>query len=226
LQNELNDFQKTLKRYHKIRWLSRWQAVTCLCDSLESIIVYLRDTPIFRDDGSVPLLYAKLREFKFIYILYFLADILKMLSTLSKIFQSKLVDISSIGSIVKTEMASIRMYFLVDSCDLNQDTFNSSIGFHIIPKFEPPGGYFRRLPSEIRGSKFHSIDMVRDASGVDFEVALNFRKLYTEAVCVALDARFDDNDIIDCFKILNPIHMHQRQIELALWGVIQLEVLL
>jgi hypothetical protein len=226
LQNELNDAQKTLKRYHKIRWLSRWQAITTLCDSLESVLVYLRDAQTSRDDGSAPLLYAKLREFKFIYILYFLADILKMLSILSKIFQSKLVDISSIGSIVKTEMASIRMCFLVDSCDLNQDTFNPCTGFHIIPEFGPPGGYLRRLPSEIRGSKFHSIDMVRDASGADLEAALNFQKLYAEAVCVALDARFDDNDVIDCFKIFNPIHMPQRQIGLASWGVVQLELLL
>jgi hypothetical protein len=101
------------------------------------------------------LLYAKLREFKFIYILYFLADILKILITLSKIFQSKLVDIPSIESIVKTKMASIRMCFLVDSCGLNQDTFNPSTSFHIIPEFGPPGGYLRHLPSEIRGSKFH-----------------------------------------------------------------------
>jgi hypothetical protein len=68
--------------------------------------------------------------------------------------------------------------------------------------------------------------MVRDASGADLEAALNFQKLYAEAVCVALDARFDDNDVIDCFKIFNPIHMPQRQIGLASWGVVQLELLL
>jgi hypothetical protein len=186
--------------YHKIHWLSRWQAVTTLCDSLKSVIVYFRNALTSRDDGLAPLLYAKLHEFKFIYILYFLADILKMLSTLSKIFQSKLVDISCIGSIVKTEMASIRMCFLVDSCDLNQDTFNPSTGFHIIPEFGTPSGYLRHLPSEIRGSKFHSIDMIRDAFGADLESTLNFQKFYAEAVCVALDARFANNDIIDSFK--------------------------
>jgi hypothetical protein len=52
LQNELHDAQKTLKRYHKIRWLSRWQAVTTLCDSLESVIVYFRDALTSRDDES------------------------------------------------------------------------------------------------------------------------------------------------------------------------------
>ena len=66
---------------------------------------------------------------------------LHMLSKLSKIFQSKVVDISSIGSIVKTKIASIRMCFLVDSCNLNQDAFNPSMGFHVIPEFGSPGGY-------------------------------------------------------------------------------------
>jgi hypothetical protein len=101
---------------------------------------------------------------------------------------------------VKIEMVSIRMCFLVDSCDLNQDTFNPSTGFHIIPKFGPRGRYLCRLHGEIRGSKFHSIDMIRNASGDDLEAVLNFQKLYAEVVCVALDARIDDNDIID-FKL-------------------------
>jgi Domain of unknown function (DUF4371)/hAT family C-terminal dimerisation region len=226
LQNELNDAQKNLRRYHKIRWLSRWQAISTLCDSLESVLVYMRDIPRSKDDGSAPFLYAKLREFKFIYILYFLADILQMLAKLSKNFQNKLVDISCIGSIVKTEIATIRMCFLIDTCDLNQDTFNPSTGFHIIPEFGPPSGYLRRLSSEIRGAKFHTIDMIRDPSGVDLEAALFFQKMYAEAVCMALEARFVDNDVIDAFKILNPIHMPQRQVGLSSWGVVQLDLLL
>jgi hypothetical protein len=72
-------------------------------------------------------------------------------------------------------MASIRIYFLVDSCDLNQDTFNLSIRFHIIPEFGPSRGYFRCLPSKIRGSKFHSIDMVKNAFRADLEATLNFK---------------------------------------------------
>ena len=112
--------------------------MTTLCDSLKSILVFLCDTPCSKDDVSTPELFSKLSNFKLIYILYFLADILHMLSKLSKIFQSKVVDISSIGSIVKTKIASIRMCFLVDSCDLNQDTFHPSTGFHVISEFGPP----------------------------------------------------------------------------------------
>ena len=32
--------KEIMKRYHKIRWLSRWQAVTTLYDSLESVLCF------------------------------------------------------------------------------------------------------------------------------------------------------------------------------------------
>ena len=70
------------------------------------------------------------------------------------------------------------MCFSVDVCDLNQETFNPSLRFHVIPEFGPPSGFLRRLSSEIRRSKFHSLDMIRDPSGANSEVALYFQRLY------------------------------------------------
>ena len=43
LQDELNDAKKKLKRYHKIKWISRFEVVTTLCDLLESVLTYLRN---------------------------------------------------------------------------------------------------------------------------------------------------------------------------------------
>ena len=65
----------------------------------------------------------------------------------------------------------------MDSCDLNQDTFNYSSGFPILPQFGPPCGYLQRFSSEIRGFKFHSIDLIRDPLSHDLESALDFQKL-------------------------------------------------
>ena len=86
LQKELNDAQKSLQRFHKIRWLSRYQAIYTLCDSLELILVFLRDYPRSKDEVTTLLLYFKLRTFKYIYVLYFLADLLYSLFIFSKIF--------------------------------------------------------------------------------------------------------------------------------------------
>ena len=124
LQSELSDTQKTLKRYQKIRWLSRWQAVTTLCDSLESVLTYYRDTPATTEDSAGQQTYLKLRSFKYIYCLYFLADILHLLSMLSRIFQHKFVDVTTVGSVVKTDITQIRMLFIEETQDLNVTPFN------------------------------------------------------------------------------------------------------
>jgi len=225
IQIELNDAQKILKRYHKIRWLSRFQAISTLCDSLEFVIVYFRNVPREKDDGTTPLLYNKLRNFKYIYILYFLANLLYGLTILSKIFQFKFVDVTSIGLLVRTQIESIHMY-IIDGIDLNQDTFNESFGYHVIPDHGPQGGYLQRLSSEIRGTKFHEIDMIRDRTCADLESALSFQKSYAKSIIKALEACFEDNDLISTFKVFNPSNMPSRKVGLASWGVIDLELLL
>ena len=98
IQKELNDAQKTLKMFHKIRWWSRSEAITTLYDSLESVLVLFKDVPKEKGDGTISLLYEKLRFFKFIYILYFLADLLHGLSILCKIFQRKYMDVTTCGN--------------------------------------------------------------------------------------------------------------------------------
>ena len=57
-------------------------------------------------------------------MLYFLADILHILSMLLGLFQNKFVDITTIGSVVKTDIVQIRMLFIEETTDLNSETFN------------------------------------------------------------------------------------------------------
>ena len=71
LQTILFNAKKTIKRYHKIRWLSRWQAVTILCDSLESVLCFFRDVKDKKDLGQTKVVFAKLKQFKNIYIYIF-----------------------------------------------------------------------------------------------------------------------------------------------------------
>ena len=79
---------------------------------------------------------------------------------------------------------------------------------------------------KLGGSKFHSMDMIRDPNGIDLEEALNFQKSYTEVVCKCLEARFSENGIISAFKILNPSNMPSKRVGLNSWDVADLEVLL
>ena len=226
LQKELNDAQKILQRFHKIKWLSRFQAISTLYDSLEPILVFLRNYLRSKDEVTSSLLYFKLRTFKYIYILYFLVDLLHSLAILFKVFQFKYVDVTTIGSLIRTMIESIRMLCVAKSIDLNQDTFNASVGYHVIPQYGRPSGYLQRLSSEIRGAKFHSVDMIRDPNGADLEEALNFQKSYAKAICKCLEARFSDNGIVLAFKIINPSNMPSKRLGLNSWGITNLEVLL
>ena len=127
---------------------------------------------------------------------------------------------------MRIQIESIRMLYVVNNTDMNQNTFNANVGYYVIPQYGPLGGYLQRLSSEIRGSRFHSVDMIRDPNGVDLKEALNFQKSYAEVVYKCLEARFSDNDIISAFKILNPSNMPSKKVGLNSWDVSNLEVLL
>ena len=118
------------------------------------------------------------------------------------------------------------MLFIVEQIDLNASTFNENTGYHVIPKYGPLGGHLRKLSSEIYGKMFHGFEMDRSKLEDDLEEALKFQRTFAEAVCTGLDARFVDNNLITCYKILNPTNMPSKQIGLQNWGVIELEKLL
>ena len=170
--------------------------MTNLCDSLESVLTYLRDSPRKKkNEKEFSELYEKLRDFKMLYCLHFLADILHCLSMLSKLFQAKFVNISSVKSVIRIEITQIRMLFLDEQTDLNTVMFNEDTQYHVLPEFGPFGGYMRCFATQIRDFRFFSITLVRDQQGRNLEEALTFQKQFSEAVILALESRFENNDI-------------------------------
>ena len=69
------------------------------------------------------------------------------------------------------------------------------------------GGYLKRLASQIHGSWYCGIELHRDRIGNDLEEAIHFQKEYAKTVILALESRFEDNGIINVFKIFNPCNM-------------------
>jgi len=132
----------------------------------------------------------KLGQFQFIYVLFFLANILYSLAMLSKVSQNKFVDMTSIGSIIQSKIAQIHMLFIVESCNLNTATFNEDTNFHLLLEYSPHRGYLRRLQSKIRGKIFHRFEMQRYKFRIDLEEALDFQRAFAKALCTSLDARF------------------------------------
>ena len=60
--------------------------------------------------------------------------------------------------------------------------------------------------------------MIRDRLGQNLMDAVTFQKYFALTVCNALESRFEDNHIMTTFKVLAPINMSSRQINLANWG--------
>lgn len=57
---------------------------------------------------------------------------------------------------------------------------------------------------------YHGFEMDRSRLGEDLEETFKFQCAFVEVVCVGLDARFLDNDLILYFIFLNPITMSSR----------------
>ena len=51
------------------------------------------------------------------------------------------MDVTTIGSLIRTQIQSIRMLYVVDSIDLNQDTLNANVDYLVISQYGPPGEY-------------------------------------------------------------------------------------
>ena len=94
---------------------------------LQSIWTYFWDNQDAIEDEIGSNIFKKLRIFKYIYVLLFLAGILHVLSMLSRL-QNKFVEITTIGSMVKIDIAQICMLFIEETTDLNSETFNEQTG--------------------------------------------------------------------------------------------------
>jgi hypothetical protein len=66
-------------------------------------MVYFCDM-VDSDDAIALTLYKELRNFKFIYYLYFFIDILNNFFLLNIIFQQKFVDVFNIGFVIKAQV--------------------------------------------------------------------------------------------------------------------------
>ena len=92
--------------------LSQWLPLTTLCDYFERIIIYFHENAYAIKDDSKQIIYIKLYHFKYTHILYFIVDVLHIVSMQSRIFQHKVVDITTIHLVLTTDVIQIHMFFI------------------------------------------------------------------------------------------------------------------
>lgn len=67
--------------------------------------------------------------------------------------------------------------------------------------------------------------MIQNKTRYDLIDALAFQKQFALAVCNVLEIKFDENHIMTVFKVLGSTNMLCRQIGLANWWMVDLELL-
>ena len=72
------------------------------------------------------------------------------------------MDVTTLGLIMRIEIESICMLYIMENTNVNECTFIENTGYHFIPNFGPPKRYLMRLSNKINGAKFHYVDMIRD----------------------------------------------------------------
>ncbi|MCO5565150.1 hypothetical protein L7F22_018823 [Adiantum nelumboides] len=146
-----------MSRIHKVRWLSRSMCVHKVCESLEALLIFLKE-----HNSS---LFDKVKDFHFVYSLHFMADILQRLAMLSKIFQSTFVDITVVVGLIEAEMRLITSQFMeVPIVDVNAFVLDG-LDYPMIPNYGPRNGQLGALRAYIRGHMYRSIDLERAKCG-------------------------------------------------------------
>src|SRR5207245_6789739 len=101
---------------YEVRWLSWYEAVKNLCLSIEPLMDTLLEAITTTTNNSQKQnfisLYTEICDRKFLAFLHFLCDILGYLSTLSKIFQQKNIQISDIDPVIEMTINKVKLEFL------------------------------------------------------------------------------------------------------------------
>lgn len=81
-------FKKTMKYYHKICWLNRWQVITARCNSIKKIYLFSRGW--WEKINYYKVCFGKIGLVQAYLHLIFLVDILHLFTILLKVWMSQL----------------------------------------------------------------------------------------------------------------------------------------
>ncbi|MCO5594402.1 hypothetical protein L7F22_048432 [Adiantum nelumboides] len=196
LEAEFGCAMLQMSRIHKVRWLSRSMCVHKVCESLEALLVFLKE--------KKSSLFDKVKDFQFVYSLHFMADILQRLAMLSKIFQNAFVDITAVVGLIEAEMRLITSQFIeVPIVDVNAFVLDG-LDYPMIPDYGPRNGQLAALRASIRGNMYRSVELERAKCGKDMDAAISFQKQFSQFIVANLRQRFPDMGLLSSFKALSP----------------------
>ncbi|GAQ86708.1 hypothetical protein KFL_003060070 [Klebsormidium nitens] len=221
VQAEVGDKSLRLAKLHKVRWLSRCQAVQSIFRSHHELLV------LFAPGGPEPHPehFENLSSFRFIFALCFLVVLLEQLSILNKAFQRAWVDPTQVKQHVDSTISAIQEYFINTSDEAGPDDLPGGLGSEVRSfwfKFLvwKEAGYVDRFKYSGFDVRFSPEGPVADAA-----FCKAFMVSYAKGVVKNLQERFPDRALFESFAIFSPAHYPSTLARLSDWGTGHLEVL-
>ena len=211
---ELKNYQELLdcpqykiKKIYKIRWLSWYEAIKNVCDTLPALIEMLSN-----DYSEVSVnLYEDLCNWRMIGFFYFLYDILSHLTKLSKFFQRENLRFCDIRPMIEGTINSIEKEYV----NINDAQHFFGVNFQNLMIITNP---FNSPPNI--GS--HSLKFTNE----DYDDLIVDIYRYSSSVVEEIKNRFPNVELIDSFKILNPREWNLTNDNISSYGRKELSVLL
>ncbi|CAB5195346.1 unnamed protein product [Rhizophagus irregularis] len=197
--------------HHVIRWLSWYEAIKNLCLSIDTLLETITSTPNNSQRQNFISLYAEIRDWKLLAFLHFLWDILGYLSTLSKIFQRKNIQISDIDPIIELTLNKIQQQFL----DYDDDG-RLSLGEHLnkfLSHFSEEENNYNIGAHQLLWNENYEADLISDILS------------FASAVVLEIQERFPDRPLLNSMKILDHANWPSNKEELTNYGEEELNML-
>ncbi|CAB5391304.1 unnamed protein product [Rhizophagus irregularis] len=204
-----------IKQIYEVRWLSWYEAIKNLCLSIEPLMDTLLETITSMPNNSQRQnfisLYVEICDWKLLAFLHFLWDILGYLSTLSKIFQRKNIQISDIDPIIELTLNKIQQQFL----DYDDDG-KLSLGEHLnkfLSHFSEEENNYSISVHQLLWNENYEADLIADILS------------FASAVVLEIQERFPDRPLLNSMKILDHANWPSNKEELTNYGEEKLNML-
>ena len=191
------------KQTFHTRWLSFEGAVEAILDNLDPLMAALISDS--ESDPTAKGLLTFISTFRFLATTHFLADVLAVLSRLSKTFQRQCVDFTAVSDGVESSVAALNSFKLAPGPRLQK--------------------FISEVPSESELSESFYFKEQKVSDSTAQRQAFSTSKIqFLQKLVDNLYSRFPDSGLLSAFSILDPQKLPTES-DLSLYGIHELETL-
>jgi len=208
IQQIYNLSQIKMKQTFHTRWLSFEGAVDAILQNYDALVSCLEMDVAEGCDPTASGLLTFISDYQFLAVSHMLSDVLRVLGTLSRVFQTRDLDLSVMNFAINSATASIKG--MKSTPGPNLQKFISS------------------LPEDYVGGFEFGVEAIShrikcpEKQVSSFE---NIKQQYLDKVVENLQQRFEDSGLIARFAVFNPANLPDTEEEMAGYGTTDVQQL-